>query len=136
MSRLFALAGTLALAVLIVGAAAQADEKEKIPDIEEIMQKAHGKEGLRATITDEIKDKEWAKAAKTVTEWEKLAVALGKNKPEKGTAASWKKQTDTYNKTLKTLVAAVKAKDAKKANGALGKIGSSCKTCHEAHKGE
>jgi cytochrome c556 len=137
MSRFYALVGGLAVAVLVLGGAKADDkDKEKLPDIGEIMEKAHGKEGLRATITQEIKAKEWDKAVKTASEWEKLADALARNKPEKGTAESWKKQTGTYNKTLKTLVAAVKAKDASKAKGALGKIGSSCKTCHSLHKGE
>jgi hypothetical protein len=136
MSRLFCLAGALALAVIVAGAGARAEQKDKIPEIGEIMQKAHGKDGLRGSVTKAIKEKEWDEAAKTVKAWEKLGQALAKNKPEKGSAASWKKQTTTYNKTLKTLATAIGKKNANAANGALGKIGSSCKVCHEQHRGE
>jgi hypothetical protein len=133
MNRLFALAGALALAVIVGGTGVRADDKD-LPDIGEIMQKAHGKEGYRAFVVAAVKKEQWDDAAKTMKDWQKLGEALAKNKPEKGNAESWKKQTKTYNTTLKTLSTAIDKKNAKSANGALGKIIMSCKGCHTAHR--
>ncbi len=87
-------------------------EDDKIPDVSEIMKKAHGKGGLRATVTKDVKGSDWEDAAKSVKDWQKLGDALAKNKPEKGSAESWKKLTGSYNKTLKSLATAVEKKDA------------------------
>ncbi len=133
MNRLFALAGALALGVIVTGANVKAED-DKIPDISEIMQKTHGKEGLRGSVTKAVKASEWDDAAKEVKDWLKLGDALAKNKPEKGETASWKKLTTSYNKTLKSLSTAVEKKDAKGANTALRSVGGSCKTCHAAHR--
>jgi hypothetical protein len=119
----------------VVSSAARADDKDKLPEIGEIMDKAHAKgTGYRFTVKDAVQKKEWDEAAKTVKEWRKLGEALAKNKPEKGTPASWKKQTGTYNTTLKTLAGAIEKKNASSANGALGKIGMLCGGCHKAHR--
>jgi len=133
MSRVYALAGALALAVVLAGTAVQAED-DKIPSISDIMKKAHGKEGLRSTVSKDLKEKEWESALKTAKEWKSLSEALVKNKAPKGESESWKKQTATYDKTLGTLVKAIEDKNAKSATGALGKIGSSCKSCHTAHR--
>jgi cytochrome c556 len=133
MSRVYVLAGAVALAVVLVGATVQADDKD-VPTISDIMKKAHGKDGLRGSITKSIKEKNWDEAAKTVKEWEMLSTSLEKNKQPKGEAGSWKMKTTTYSKTLKTLEDAIAAKDSKKATGALGKIGSSCAACHKEHR--
>jgi cytochrome c556 len=132
MYRLFTL-GALALAVAFSTALAE-DKKEETPDIDTIMEKAHGKGGLRAQILAAAKGDKWDDAKKASDEWTKLAVALGKNKPPQGEADSWKKETETYSKVVKTLADAVKDKkaaDVTKANKALN---ASCVSCHKAHK--
>jgi hypothetical protein len=134
MNRLIALGGALALAVFVTGAGARADDKETLPEIGDIMQKAHGKGDLRGSITSAVKKGEWAEAAKTVKEWQKLGDALAKNKPEKGSSESWKQKTKDYNTTLKTLGTAIDKMDANKATGALKKVGSSCMLCHKVHR--
>jgi cytochrome c556 len=134
MSRLYTLAGALALVAVLTCAAVQAAD-EKAPSIKDIMTKAHkGKGSLKAVITNDIKSGNWEDAAKTAKEWKKLSDALAKSTPKKGEPDSWKMKTETYSKTLTTLVKATEDKDKSKANGALGKIGSSCGTCHKAHK--
>src|SRR5439155_1255732 len=75
MIRVYALTSALALAVVLVGAGVDAAD-EKVPTIKDIMKKAHGKEGLRGSITKAIKEKKWDEAAKTVKEWELLGSAL------------------------------------------------------------
>jgi hypothetical protein len=134
MNRLIALGGAVALAVIVAGSAVWADDKDTLPEIGDIMQKAHGKGGLRGAVTKEVKSGEWQEAAKTVKEWQKLGDALAKNKPEKGSAESWKKHTTNYNTTLKSLATAIDKKNATNANGALKKIGSACKVCHNLHR--
>ena len=131
---MFAFAGVLALAVILAGVSAQAEDKDKVPTIKEVMQKAHAKDSLRVTVAKAVKAKDWDEAAKEVKEWEKLGDALEKNTPKKGEPDSWKQKTTAYNKTLKTLAEAVKDNDAKKATGALSKINSMCGSCHKEHK--
>jgi len=133
MSRVYAFVGALALAVILTGAAVKAED-DKVPTIKEIMKKAHGKEGLKASVTKDIKEKDWESALKTAKEWKTLSEALAKNKAPKGEAESWKKMTGTYSKTLDTLVKAIEDKKASVANGALGQIGKACGTCHKAHR--
>ena len=131
MYRLFTL-GALALAVAFSTALAQ--KKDETPDIETIMEKAHGKGGLRAKILAAAKGEKWDDARKASDEWAKLAEALSKNKPPQGEADSWKKETTNYSKVVKNLSAAVKDKkadDVAKANKALN---ATCASCHKVHK--
>ena len=132
MKRLVGLT-VLALAVAALPRSARGDDKDKIPEIADIME-AHSKTGARAKVAAAVKAKKWEDAAEPMKEWLKLAEALGKNKPPKGTEVSWKKLTGTYEKTVKTLATAVEKKNAQSANGALGKIGGMCGTCHKAHR--
>jgi hypothetical protein len=134
MNRIFALCGALAVGVLVSGSAVGAGDKD-LPDIGEIMQKAHGKEGYRASITGAVKKANWDDAAKTIKDWQKLGDALAKGKPEKGSAASWKKHTANYNKALKSIAAAIDKKNATTATGILGDgLKKQCTACHMAHR--
>lgn len=134
MYRLFGLVGMLVVAVLVSGTSAIAEDKDKVPEISEIMKKAHGKGGLRAKVTGAVKKGDFETAAKEMEAWQKLASALGKNKCPKGDEKSWKKMTATYDKQIKTLAGFVKEKNAKGAATCLGVIGKSCGGCHKAHK--
>jgi len=117
----------VALTVLAVAASfvlstlsAAEDDKPKFT-IKEAM-KAHAKEKLHTKViegkaSDEEKDKLVA-----------LYEALGKNKPPKGDADSWKTLTDE-------LVAAAKdAKEGKEGAGDRLKKAVDCGACHKVHK--
>ncbi|MBY0227797.1 MAG: cytochrome c [Gemmataceae bacterium] len=138
MKKLLALALCLGLAGLYVQA--EEDKKEdkkgkKAHSIKEVME-AHGETGVRATVQEAIKEKDWEGASKAAKLWVALAEDLGKNKPRRGSKESWEKLSGTYEKTVKTVAEAVGEKNAARANGAIGKIGTTCKACHDAHKGK
>ena len=57
-----------------------------------------------------------------------MLVALGKNKPPKGEADSWKKLTDGLIKAGKA------ATEGDKDAGAMLKKAANCKACHSKHK--
>jgi cytochrome c553 len=58
-----------------------------------------------------------------------MLVALGKNKPPKGDAESWKKKTTALAKAGKA------AADGDEGAGAALKKAANCKACHSKHKG-
>jgi cytochrome c556 len=134
MNRLLVLTGVLAFAVILTttGLQAQDDKDIKIKDV----MKQHVKGGLRAKVTEAVKDKEWDTASSSAKQWAKLASALTKATPPKGDEKSWKKLAGNYEKNVKSLAAAADSKDEKKANAALKAIGGSCSGCHKAHKGK
>src|SRR3954470_6330458 len=105
MNRLYVLAGALAVAVIVAGVRAEEDKKDKAekPTIKKIMKDAHGGSGLRALIIKSLKEDDFATAGKAAKTWVELADTLAKSKPPKGEAASWKKLTDSYTKTVKSL---------------------------------
>ena len=134
MKKLLALALCLGLACLAVQAAD--DKKEtKLSSIKDIMA-AHGETGIRATLSEAVKEKDWEAAGKAAKVWVALAEDLVKNKPRKGTKDSWEKLTGTYLKTVKTVAEGVAEKKPATVNGALGKIATTCMACHKAHKGK
>lgn len=92
--------------------------------INDIMTKAHGRNGLRGKFVSGKATKEEKQ------ELLDLYVELGKHKPPKGDAASWKKKTDNIVKATKDFI------DNKP--GAKGKFTSAtgCKDCHDQHKAE
>ncbi len=101
-----------------------ADEKPKL-DIEKIMEKAHDKDDgiLKIVVNGKATDAQ----KKELLE---LYVELGKNKPPKGDAKSWKTKTDALVLAAKEVVAGKEdgIKDLKKA--------TNCKACHAIHKGD
>ena len=120
--------------VVSVGAIVAQDKKET-PTIKEIMAEAHkGKKSLIAKLKAGVKEEKWDDIAKDSEKFKEFGVALGKNKPEKGEAESWKDLTTEYKKSTSAVAKSVAKKDQKAANEALDKIGKSCKTCHDSHK--
>jgi len=123
MRRVFPVALTvLAIAASFALSTLRADDDEKPKfTIKEAM-KAHAKEKLHTKViegkaTDEEKEKLLS-----------LYEAMGKNKPPKGDAESWKKLTDE-------LVAAAKdAKEGKEGAGDRLKKAVDCGACHKIHK--
>lgn len=127
------LAGFLGLAAVVLAAGAGISADDKVPSIEEIMKKGHAKtNGYISKIRADAKAGKWDEAKKYATTLAFFGESLGKNKPEKGTAASWKVQSKKYEASTKAALKAVEAKDAAAVNKALGSI--NCKACHSAHK--
>lgn len=124
-------------AVAVAGGGLTADDKkdEKLPDISEIMKKAHGKtDGYLGKISKAAKGGKWEDAQKSAKDLVLIAGALAKNEPPKGEAKSWEKLTKQYIDTSKKIEAAAKKEDAKGVGDGLGMIGKSCGECHKAHK--
>ena len=111
-----------ALAGLTVYGAA--DEKPKL-DIEKIMEKAHDKDDgiLKVVIAGKATDAQ----KKELLE---LYIDLGKNKPPKGDAKSWKTKTEAMVVAAKEVVAG------KDEGVAHLKKAVNCKACHAVHKGD
>jgi hypothetical protein len=120
--------GAAALALLVLagsGAFRAADTDKPKFTIEEIMEKAHDKDsGILPKVLKGMGSKD---DKQTLVD---LYTELGKNKPPKGEAKSWKDKTDT-------LVAAAKsvAADEKDSLAKLKKA-TACMDCHKVHKGD
>jgi hypothetical protein len=129
---LVAALGVMAV-VLAYGSSAATGADDKLPDIPEIMKKGHAKtDGYIAKIRAAAKDEKWEDANKYAKSLELLGEALGKNKPPKGDAESWKKLTEKYVDNTKLVLKGTEDKDAKAVNKGLG--GINCMECHRAHK--
>ena len=124
--------GGLALA-LSAGSTA-ADDKEKVYKINEIMKRHTGSKSLLKGITAQVKAGDWEGAQDGAKLFKAFGESLGKNSPEKGDAASWKKLADAYKENTKAVYEAAEKKDAKEVTANLGKIQKSCKACHDSHK--
>jgi cytochrome c556 len=123
-----ALLAVAALAGSVVGG-------DKGPSIEEIMTKAHDEEnGLLEKISQGLQGGKWDDVTRQTKALVPLAEALGKAKPAKGTAASWKRLCDEYTAMARSLDAAAAKKDKDGAEKALKTLERSCGGCHKAHK--
>lgn len=117
------------------GAATAEDKKDETPTIKEIMAKGHkGTDAYLGKVKAAVKGEKWDDAQKYAKALAVFGEALGKNKPGKGDADSWKKLSEKYAADTKSLFDATEKKDAKAANEALGAIGGSCGGCHKVHK--
>lgn len=139
MNRFLAFAGLMALACILTVARAEEDKKDKkkedkIPSIKAIMKATHGKTAFQGKVSAALKEKDFETITKVAKEWEKCAIALGKNTPKKGEKESWEKLTEAYSKNIATMIEGAEKKDAKVVQGALGFVGSSCGKCHGPHK--
>jgi hypothetical protein len=117
-------AALLAAAFMGVTVFGAADDKPKY-DIETIMEKAHDKDnGLYKKVVDGKAD---ADEKKQLLDY---YTELGKNKPPKGDAKSWKEKTTALVSAAKQIVDGKDAgvKDLKKA--------ANCMACHKVHKGD
>lgn len=133
--RKLALMAGLVVALVSAASAVTAQDKEKVPSVHDIMEQGHsGKKSLIKQITATVKESKWDDAAKPSEKFKFFGESIGKNKPEKGSAESWKKLTDEYKKTTADIAEAVKKKDKAGAEKALGVMGKSCKACHDAHQ--
>jgi len=132
--RVVSVVALVAFALTVsVGGLIAADDK--VPTVSEIMKVGHkGTESLLSKIKGSVKGAKWDDAKTSADALKVFGEALGKNKPEKGDAESWKKLTDAYKANTVAVAAGVEKKDAKATTAALGKIGSSCGGCHKAHK--
>lgn len=128
------MAAAIVLFVFAIGSAASDDP---VPDISEIMTKGHKPGGFKDKINAELKKgtPDWSAVQEQAKDFAKLADALGKNKPPKGSADSWKKQCEAYAKIVTSLDTAAQKKSKTDCTSAMGKLNQSCNTCHKAHKG-
>jgi hypothetical protein len=91
-----------------------------------------GGKSLISKVKTSVKGGKWDDAKTAADALKVFGEALGKNKPEKGDADSWKKLTDKYKASTAAVAAGAEKMDAKAVTSALGKI--NCKECHDAHK--
>lgn len=137
MTRLWYLAGGLAVAAVLglVRSPSSADDKK--PSVKEIMTKAHkGGTSHLSIIAQELKEDEpnWADVQTNTKELVRLGTQLGKATPPQGEKDSWDKLTKAYLKDAKALSAAAGKKDKAKAKDAFKQLGTNCKNCHKVHK--
>ena len=113
---------SMAVVLACAFAVSQADDKDKPKyTTKEVMKKA-----LKGPLHKKVVGGKASDAEKK--ELHELYVALSKNKPKKGDAASWKKLTGA-------LVSAAKdAVDGKDGAAAKLKKAGNCAACHKAHK--
>ena len=118
-----------------LGAVVTANNRADVPTIDEIMSEAHNKKrGLQPKLDAAVKAGKWEEAAKPAGRLKELGEALTKNKPEKGTEASWKKLSTQYKTITAEIAEAVQKKDKSKTESLLVKFGKACDTCHEVHR--
>ena len=140
-ASLFAALGVLAM-ILSFGAVSTAqdkkdkkDDKAKIMDIDEVMDKAHDKKtGYVAKLKSAVKGEKWEDAEKLAMSLTTAASDLGMNKPPRGEAKSWETLTKKYSANVKVVADGIEKKDAKAAGTGLNAIGMSCGGCHSAHQ--
>lgn len=135
MFKKFRVAMVVALAAfaLTVSVGGLTAAEDKVPDVSTIMKKSFGgKTSLKSQIGSSLKGENWDDVKKLAAEFKEHGDALGKNKPNKGDADSWKKLTKKFADNTAALAEAADKKDAKAVTAALGKF--NCKECHDAHK--
>lgn len=138
--KLTSVAAGLGMAALVLGvggfgSVAAQDKKDETPTIKEIMAKGHkGTDAYVAKITAAVKGEKWDDAQKLAKTVAFFGESLGKNKPKKGDADSWKTLSEKYAADTKAVFDATEKKDAKAANEALKALGGSCGGCHKVHK--
>jgi len=116
------------LAALVAGVAylgTAAAQEEKIKDVKGCMAFQNK---VRGDLGKQVKSKspDWEAIQKQTKEWVGVAETLGKHSPPKGSAESWKKQTETYMKNVKAVDDAAGTKDSAAATKALATVGGWC----------
>ncbi len=111
---------------------------EPVPSISDIMVELNNsKKGIHPKFGKLLKGKseiKWETLTDDAKLYADLAAALGKNKPEKGDEASWKKLCSEYAADAKALSEAVAKKDLEGLKKAHAKLSKSCGPCHDAHQ--
>ena len=131
-----AAAAGLLLANFGVERLAAADDK--VPTIEDIMQKVNKRKGgLHSDVGEALKagTVDWDAVQAKTKEYTAMADFLGKNDPPKGSKSSWEKFTKTYADDAKALNAAAQKKDKTTVASLHKKLSGECMACHRAHKG-
>lgn len=138
--KLTSVVAGLGMAALVLvsggfGTAAPEDKKGDVPTIKEIMAKGHkGTDAYLGKVKAAVKAEKWDDAQKYAKTLAVFGEALGKNKPSKGDADSWKTLSEKYAADTKAVADAAEKKDAKAANEAIAAIAGSCGGCHKVHK--
>jgi hypothetical protein len=111
--------------ILVVSSVTPLAAQDKQPkySIEDVMDMAHSKKGILKKVLSGGADK--ADKEKLV----ELYVALGQNKPPRGSAEDWKMRTDALVSSAKSV-----AKGADDGIANLKKA-ANCTDCHKLHKG-
>ncbi|HEY1378137.1 MAG TPA: hypothetical protein VGF55_15150 [Gemmataceae bacterium] len=110
---------------------------DKVPSIEDIMQKVNKRKGgLHSELGDALKAGkiDWEAVQKNTKEYAAFAEFLGKNDPPKGSKASWERLTKTYADDAKTLHEAAEKKDKTALAAAHKKLSGECMGCHRQHR--
>jgi cytochrome c556 len=110
---------------------------DKVPTIEDIMQKVNKRNtGLHSVVGTALKGAtvDWDAVQAKTKEYTTLADALGKNDPPKGTKASWDKLTKMYAEDAKALNDAAEKKDKATVTSLHKKLSGECMACHKAHR--
>jgi cytochrome c556 len=130
-----ALAAFVAVSAARPGRVGAADDK--VPTVEEIMQKVNkGKGALHAQVKEAIQSgkPDWEAVQKMTKQYSALAEFLGKNDPPQGDKASWEKQTKAYAEKAKKLDEDVQKKDLSAAQTDVRTLQGSCMGCHRVHR--
>jgi hypothetical protein len=140
MKRLAVVSAWLAVFILfsLVWSPAGAQD-DKVPDVKAIMGKLNkGPKAMTAALKKDLgaDEPDWVKIQKDAKEFAKLATAMGKNEPPKGSKESWEQLTKQYAEYGKALEEAAQKKDKTAAKLAHGKLSTPmfCKSCHSVHK--
>jgi hypothetical protein len=107
-----------------------------IPTTRHIMNRLARRGGLATKIGQEL-DAEpppWEKIQEQTQEFNRLASALGKNKPPRGSQESWAKLSLAYADSATALDRAAQAKDREAALAAHDELAESCNECHREHR--
>jgi hypothetical protein len=107
------------------------------PTNKQIMSKlSRGPNSLTPVIGKELEadPPAWDTIVPQTQEYARLAAAMGKNEPTKGTKESWIKLSTAFADSAVALNKAAQAKDRDAALEAHGQIQGSCMQCHTAHR--
>ena len=131
----FKIAATAAIAVLVASVVGISADDKKTLTVKECMKCQNDS---RTQIEKLLKAKEvnWEKVESSTKTWTDACMDLSASKVKKGSADSWKEQTEKYAATVKAIGDAAEKKDAKEVSAKLKEFGASCGGCHSKHKGK
>jgi hypothetical protein len=114
------------------------DTKSGTPTIKQIMARlTKGPNSLTPVIGKalEAEAPDWSAIQPQTDEYARLAAALVKNTPRKGSAESWAQLSAAFGESADALDKAAKAKNRDAALDAHSQITGSCMECHRQHRG-
>ena len=119
------------------GPAPGGDASGANPSIRDVMHKvAQGPTALTPMIGRELEANppDWDAIQGQTKDFSRLAAALGKNDPPRGSRESWEKLTLAYADSAAALDRAAEAKDRDAASAAQKDLAGSCRACHQEHR--